>query len=68
MSDPALRTLQQVFGYEAFRGEQHTIIQHVIAGGDALVLMPTGGANPCVIRFRLWYALALGWWFHHSLR
>lgn len=45
MSDPALRTLQQVFGYEAFRGEQHTIIQHVIAGGDALVLMPTGGGK-----------------------
>ncbi|MEY2810966.1 MAG: hypothetical protein RLZ66_2477, partial [Pseudomonadota bacterium] len=40
---PALRTLNQVFGYPAFRGPQQAIIEHVCAGGDALVLMPTGG-------------------------
>ncbi|RKN42971.1 DNA helicase RecQ [Streptomyces hoynatensis] len=41
----ALRTLHSVFGYEAFRGEQEAIIEHVIAGGDAVVLMPTGGGK-----------------------
>lgn len=45
MSDPALDALQQVFGYDAFRGEQQAIIQHLIDGGDALVLMPTGGGK-----------------------
>lgn len=45
MSDPALSALQQIFGYDVFRGEQHAIIQHVIDGGDALVLMPTGGGK-----------------------
>jgi ATP-dependent DNA helicase RecQ len=34
-----------VFGYTAFRGEQQAIVEHVAAGGDALVLMPTGGGK-----------------------
>ncbi len=37
--------LGSVFGYHAFRGEQETIIRHVVSGGDALVLMPTGGGK-----------------------
>jgi len=37
--------LQDVFGYQAFRGPQHEIIEHVTQGGDALVLMPTGGGK-----------------------
>ncbi len=37
--------LQRVFGYEHFRGQQHAIIEHVARGGDALVLMPTGGGK-----------------------
>jgi len=37
--------LQTVFGYPAFRGPQQGIIEHVTAGGDALVLMPTGGGK-----------------------
>ncbi|MFF3333328.1 DNA helicase RecQ [Streptomyces sp. NPDC002888] len=41
----ALATLHRVFGYEAFRGEQEPIIEHVVAGGDAVVLMPTGGGK-----------------------
>ncbi|WP_249401869.1 DNA helicase RecQ [Streptomyces sp. YIM 121038] len=41
----ALRTLHRVFGYDAFRGEQESIIEHVVAGGDAVVLMPTGGGK-----------------------
>ncbi|WP_225835404.1 DNA helicase RecQ [Streptomyces sp. NK08204] len=41
----ALATLRRVFGYEAFRGEQEAVIEHVVAGGDALVLMPTGGGK-----------------------
>ena len=41
----ALKVLQEVFGYDSFRGPQQAIIEHVIAGGDALVLMPTGGGK-----------------------
>ncbi|MGW0565252.1 DNA helicase RecQ [Streptomyces sp. NPDC003016] len=41
----ALETLHRVFGYEAFRGEQAAVIEHVVAGGDAVVLMPTGGGK-----------------------
>jgi ATP-dependent DNA helicase RecQ len=41
----AVDVLNRVFGYAAFRGEQREIIEHVIAGGDALVLMPTGGGK-----------------------
>ncbi|MCL7424200.1 DNA helicase RecQ [Streptomyces sp. YS415] len=41
----ALATLHRVFGYEAFRGEQGAVIEHVVAGGDAVVLMPTGGGK-----------------------
>jgi ATP-dependent DNA helicase RecQ len=41
----ALQILRRVFGYDAFRGEQQQVIEHVTAGGDALVLMPTGGGK-----------------------
>ncbi|GGX03433.1 ATP-dependent DNA helicase RecQ [Streptomyces chryseus] len=41
----ALETLHRVFGYDAFRGEQAAVIEHVVAGGDAVVLMPTGGGK-----------------------
>ncbi|MYN43590.1 DNA helicase RecQ [Pseudoduganella sp. FT93W] len=41
----ALHLLQTVFGYPAFRGQQEDIVGHVSAGGDALVLMPTGGGK-----------------------
>ncbi|WP_327176255.1 DNA helicase RecQ [Streptomyces sp. NBC_01335] len=41
----ARQTLHRVFGYESFRGEQGAIIEHVVAGGDAVVLMPTGGGK-----------------------
>ncbi len=34
-----------MFGYDAFRGDQQEIVEHVIGGGDALVLMPTGGGK-----------------------
>ena len=50
--------LQEVFGYEAFRGPQAQIVDHVVAGGDALVLMPTGGGKslcyqvPALVRER----------------
>jgi ATP-dependent DNA helicase RecQ len=45
MSDTALKTLNEVFGYERFRGDQAAIIDAVLAGRDALVLMPTGGGK-----------------------
>ena len=37
--------LSRVFGYDRFRGQQEAIIEHTIAGGDSLVLMPTGGGK-----------------------
>ncbi|MBK7061882.1 MAG: DNA helicase RecQ [Rubrivivax sp.] len=55
----AHQVLQDVFGYPAFRGQQAAIVDHVIAGGDALVLMPTGGGKslcyqvPAIVRQRL---------------
>ena len=53
---PAHFVLHDVFGYEQFRGPQQAIIEHVIQGGDALVLMPTGGGKslcyqvPAIVR------------------
>ena len=53
-----LSILQDVFGYAAFRGAQQAIIDHVVADGDALVLMPTGGGKslcyqiPAIVRHR----------------
>ncbi|MEV3991509.1 DNA helicase RecQ [Streptomyces sp. NPDC049837] len=44
-TDDALRVLGKVFGYDSFRGPQREIIDHVVGGGDALVLMPTGGGK-----------------------
>ena len=41
----ALQVLRDIFGYAAFRGAQQSIVEHIIAGGDALVLMPTGGGK-----------------------
>jgi ATP-dependent DNA helicase RecQ len=41
----ASQVLNKIFGYDTFRGEQQEIIEHVIGGGDALVLMPTGGGK-----------------------
>ncbi|MEV0359465.1 DNA helicase RecQ [Nocardia sp. NPDC050697] len=43
--DAAHEVLRRVFGYSAFRGEQHAIVSHLVDGGDALVLMPTGGGK-----------------------
>ena len=57
--------LQEVFGYAAFRSQQHDIVEHVTAGGDALVLMPTGGGKslcyqvPAIARHRAGRGVAL---------
>ena len=45
LGEAAHRVLEHVFGYPAFRGEQRQIVEHVAGGGDALVLMPTGGGK-----------------------
>jgi ATP-dependent DNA helicase RecQ len=41
----AQKLLYEIFGYSTFRGEQQQIVEHVTTGGDALVLMPTGGGK-----------------------
>jgi ATP-dependent DNA helicase RecQ len=57
--------LQEVFGYDAFRGPQADIVGHVSAGGDALVLMPTGGGKslcyqvPAIVRERAGHGLTV---------
>ncbi len=49
MTDPGhrdpQRLLREVFGYRAFRGDQRAIVDHVVGGGDAVVIMPTGGGK-----------------------
>jgi len=45
MSKPAVDILRRVFGYPSFRGQQEEIVDQLVAGGDALVLMPTGGGK-----------------------
>jgi len=42
---PARKVLSEIFGYTAFRDRQEDVVDHVVAGGDALVLMPTGGGK-----------------------
>lgn len=60
-----LRILQEVFGYTAFRGAQQAIIERTVAGGDALVLMPTGGGKslcyqvPAIARHRAGMGVAV---------
>ncbi len=57
-SATAAQVLLEVFGYSAFRGAQSEIVAHAVAGGDALVLMPTGGGKslcyqvPAILRHR----------------
>ena len=45
MTSPARQTLQEVFGYDEFRGQQQAAIERALAGLDSLVLMPTGGGK-----------------------
>ena len=55
-NDKALHILRTVFGYDEFRSRQQEVIEELIAGGDALVLMPTGGGKslcyqiPAIVR------------------
>nr|WP_040694433.1 DNA helicase RecQ [Nocardia vinacea] len=44
-SGAAQEVLRRVFGYDSFRGDQREIVEHLVGGGDALVLMPTGGGK-----------------------
>ena len=52
MAQTAQDILESVFGLTAFRGFQKDVIETVAAGGDALVLMPTGAAKASATRFR----------------
>ena len=65
MTEPGRDILKEVFGYAQFRGPQQDIIAHVVAGGDALVLMPTGGGKslcyqiPAIARQRAGLGVAI---------
>ncbi len=65
LAQSAQQVLHEVFGYGSFRGEQRQIIEHVCAGGDALVLMPTGGGKslcyqvPAIARHRAGLGVAV---------
>ena len=48
VTDPQA-VLRRVFGFSGFRGAQEPVIRHVLAGGDALVLMPTGGGKSLLL-------------------
>ncbi|MFY9489073.1 MAG: DNA helicase RecQ [Solirubrobacterales bacterium] len=62
--DPG-QILHEVFGFDSFRGEQEAIVERVTAGGDALVLMPTGGGKslcyqlPAIARQRAGHGLTV---------
>ena len=45
MTSAAHEVLERTFGYTSFRGQQQAIVDHVVNGDDALVLMPTGGGK-----------------------
>ena len=45
MNKKPIEILKAVFGYDSFRGQQQEVIEHLLAGRDALVLMPTGGGK-----------------------
>ena len=57
MPDQAAHILRSVFGYESFRPPQDAVVDHLVRGGDSLVLMPTGGGKslcyqvPALVRF-----------------
>jgi ATP-dependent DNA helicase RecQ len=61
----AQQVLAEVFGYPRFRGSQQAIVEHLCAGGDALVLMPTGGGKslcyqvPAIVRHRAGLGVAI---------
>jgi len=43
--DDPLDVLKRVYGYDAFRGKQQAVVEHVVGGGDAVVLFPTGAGK-----------------------
>ncbi|WP_300317188.1 DNA helicase RecQ [Accumulibacter sp.] len=45
MTSPAVEILGRIFGYSSFRGQQAEVVEQIVGGGDALVLMPTGGGK-----------------------
>jgi ATP-dependent DNA helicase RecQ len=45
MSESTRRTLTEVFGFKSFRGEQEAVVDHLVEGGSAFCLMPTGAGK-----------------------
>ena len=65
LQSAARQVLSAVFGYTAFRGQQADIVEQVADGGDALVLMPTGGGKslcyqvPAILRQQQGHGVAV---------
>ena len=57
-----VRILREVFGYPQFRAPQGEIIDHVARGGDALVLMPTGGGKSLCYQIPALVRPGMAWW------
>jgi ATP-dependent DNA helicase RecQ len=62
MLEQAQRVLKDIFGYDSFRGRQAAIIERVASGGDALVLMPTGGGKSLCFQVPALLRPAWRWW------
>ena len=58
--DAALHLLQKTYGYRSFRGEQAEIVEHVISGRNAFVLMPTGGGKSLCYQIPALYRRGVG--------
>ena len=62
MNQNPLEILNRVFGYPSFRGAQEAVIEQILRGGDALVLMPTGGGKSLCYQIPALLRPGTGWW------
>jgi len=56
------QALKKYWGYDSFRPMQERIIQSLMEGHDAAVIMPTGGGSRSATSFPRWFSAAPCWW------